>query len=125
MGRMKQLIKKFSYDEIIDLCKKKGWRLPTRDEIKEATIEHEKLQLFWIDEDPGEDRETHWTAYSPEDKDKKIIANKKFLESVVVVKPPKNKQMYERIETLLGAYKESGDVSVQAAEDILKEVLKG
>ncbi len=81
--KLKSLIKKFSYAELLKLCKRKGWRLPTEKEIKNRKTDHDS---FWISDPPEkQDRLTHAHIYNKHFKDGLQIANKHCLMNAVVI----------------------------------------
>ncbi len=78
---VKTLIKKFSYNSLLSLCKEKGWRLPTLEDLEGENVEYETI---WIDKEPDKkDRETHASVLT----DGKVkIANKNFMYNCLVVR---------------------------------------
>ncbi len=81
--KLKSLIKKFSYNDLVKTCKRENWRIPSSKEVKNRKTAHD---TFWIS-DPTEkqDRKTHAHIYSKHFKDGLQIANKHFLMNAVVV----------------------------------------
>jgi len=83
MPKLKSLIKKFSYNELVKTCKREGWRIPTAKEVKNRKTEHD---TFWIIDPPEkQDRKTHAHIYQKHFKDGHQIANKNFLMNAVVI----------------------------------------
>ena len=84
--KIKNLIKKFSFIEILKTCEAEGWRLPTLAEAKQGTFMHD---MFWISDVPDNeaDIETHALLYKPET-DKTYLVNKSFIEPTVVIVTP-------------------------------------
>ena len=85
---MKELIRSFSYENLMETCKKEGWRLPTRKEAKLFSLNNK--YSFWISDTPSDenDVETHACVYDPKKKDVEMIANKSFIMKSVVIKIP-------------------------------------
>ena len=78
---MKHLILRFGYNAILELCERKGWRLPYASEIGE--IEYDEV---WVQDLPDEEyRETHAYVWNKK-RGTLILCNKKFMENVVVIK---------------------------------------
>lgn len=81
---MKNLIKTFAFNELLELCERKNWRLPT---LKEARKNHSEYNVLWISDTPEniDDRETHALLYN-----KKLdiveIVNKNHKHHVSVIK---------------------------------------
>ena len=83
MPRLKSLIKKFSYTDLVKTCKREGWRIPTSKEVKNRKTDHD---TFWITDPPEkQDRKTHAHIYQKHFKDGLQIANKHFLMNAVVI----------------------------------------
>jgi len=81
--KLKSLVKKFAYDELVKTCKRENWRIPTAKEVKNRKTEHED---FWISDLPEkQDRKTHAHIYQQHFKDGLQIANKHFLMNAVVI----------------------------------------
>lgn len=83
-GRLKPLVKTFSYNEIIEECEKQGWRLPTLAEVRDAELEY---SCVWISDRPSdyEWRGAHHRVFDVSKPDIEITANKQFRFHVVVV----------------------------------------
>ncbi len=78
---LKTLVKKFSYNGLMDLCAKKGWRIPSSEDVKDESLEYETI---WLSDEPEKnDIETH--AFVLDDGVMKT-ANKKFMYNAVVVR---------------------------------------
>lgn len=60
--RLKSLIKKFSYNELLTECDKEGWRLPTIDEVKQHGTPYD---LVWVQPNVKIYDERLHTAYDP------------------------------------------------------------
>ncbi len=86
MNKYKSLIKKFSYNELIEECPKHGWRIPTIEEAKDVDTLHDS---FWVTntKEPlaGEGYEYVFSKNEPH---KKFISNKNHLKNVVIVMEP-------------------------------------
>jgi hypothetical protein len=81
---MKELILTFGYNNILELCERKGWELPSSKDLiysKEKFV-HESV---WVTDTPEkeEDVETHAYVYNFK-RNKLILCNKNFKEHVVV-----------------------------------------
>ncbi len=80
----KNLVKKFSYRELVKESEKQGWTIPTLEELKHSNkLEHKEV---WVADMPiyKEDRETHAMMYDA-DADKLFLANKSFQYNVMVL----------------------------------------
>ena len=83
MQKFKSLVKKFSYCDLIKVCKKNGWRIPSSKEVKNRKADHD---TFWVSDQPEkQDRKTHSHVYQKHFKDGLQIANKHFLMNAVVI----------------------------------------
>lgn len=96
--KLKFLVQKFSYNELVKVCKKKNWKIPTEKEIKGKKVPYD---TFWITDPPEkQDRKTHAHIYQKQFKDGLQIANKHFLMNAVVIVEEKvcqNCKHYERL----------------------------
>ena len=87
--KLKSLVKKFSYNEILKELPKQGWTLPTLKEVRESKDDIE-YNVVWISDLPttSEDRTTHALLYDV-NKDEVELVNKMFQLHVAVVVIPK------------------------------------
>ena len=103
---MKSLIKKFSYNEILALCKEKDWRLPT---LEEARTLHSEYNVFWIADLPAKDDErgTYSLIFDRKAQETEKC-NKNFMLHCCVVKL--NKLSQDEKKTYLSYLKRHGEV---------------
>ena len=94
--KMKSLIKKFSFNQILEEIKRQNWKLPSAEEVKQFSDTN--FESVWVrDIIPlKEDRATHAALYIIK-KDKIIICNKMFMENIVVIKEKKEIMMNENM----------------------------
>lgn len=84
--KLKSLIKKFAYEELLSECERKGWELPTLAEVKDANVfEH---TVFWIKPETKVYDERLSTIYDTKF-NRVELANKNFMFNVVVKVLPK------------------------------------
>ena len=86
---MKSLLLRFTFDNIVNLCEEKNWRIPTAQEVKEYTgyMNHEWV---WVIDEPTHDNEdgTRKVLYS-RIQDKKRQVHKLFMEHCLIIKENK------------------------------------
>lgn len=100
--KLKSLIKKFSYNELLKTCKRENWRIPTAKEVKNRKTEHD---TFWIIDPPEkQDRKTHAHIYQKHFKDGLQIANKHFLMNAVVIVEEKVCEWKDEEESFFDGY---------------------
>ncbi len=81
--RLKSLIKKFSYNDLLKTCEREGWQIPSSKDVEGKDLEHEE---FWVSDLPEkQDRETHAHIYNQRWSQVLQIANKHFLINAVVI----------------------------------------
>jgi len=80
---LKQLIKPFSYTELVAECAKQHWRLPTVDDLQGLNPD-DGYELVWIDHKPHTDGRLHY-AYNCNTK-KVVEVNQRFKLHTYVVK---------------------------------------
>lgn len=81
--KLKPLIKKFSYNELLKTCEKEGWKLPSSKDVEGKDLDHEE---FWISDLPEkQDRASHACIYNKRWPQAMQIANKHFLLNAVVI----------------------------------------
>ena len=81
--RLKSLIKKFSYRDLLKTCEREGWQIPSSKDVEGKDLEHEE---FWVSDLPEkQDRETHAHIYNQRWSQVLQIANKHFLINAVVI----------------------------------------
>ena len=87
---MKELTRKFSYQDLKQTCEREGWRLPTKMEADNFNLDKSNKEAFWISNPPSreEDVLTHACVYDPQKKDTEMIANKSFIMKAIVIKIP-------------------------------------
>ncbi len=96
--KFKALVKKFSYNQLKELCDKKDWMIPSLEDLKKITKEElkdigfdEDYDLVWINNDLYKEDlreyndENYKYLYSLNHK-KIIIANMRFIEKCIVIK---------------------------------------
>lgn len=76
----KKLIAKVSYDQLQDICDKKGWRIPTFEEIKDFDYGY---RTIWVSDEPERDPNTHRSVL---DNGNMKISNRGFLYNAVVIR---------------------------------------
>jgi len=83
--QIKQLVKKFGYNELENTCKEQGWRIPLKKEIENEKIDY---RYVWVcDKIKEDDYPEEFYAYQMNTKTKELIPiNKKFIEHCVVIK---------------------------------------
>lgn len=83
--KFKSLVAEFGFVSLEELCKEKGWRIPTRAEIGSLPTKCEH-RVFWVADLPQkeEDRKTHAMLFDC-DRDALYLVNKNFIEHAVVV----------------------------------------
>jgi len=80
--KLKPLIKKFSYEELVKTCTNKGWQIPSLKDVEGKDLEYEE---FWVSDLPEKkDRETHAHIYNQRCQVLQL-ANKHFLINAVVI----------------------------------------
>lgn len=83
---MKSLVEKFGYNQILDYCKRKNYRLPTLDEARFHPTEH---KAFWVSGEVTEPglKTTHALLYSRKLDDVEIVQkNFRFTSCIVKLK---------------------------------------
>ena len=83
---LKSLVKSFGFTSLALLCKKKGWRIPTLEEIRKHKDQLE-YDVCWVSDLPPkeEDKETHALLYNVKT-DKVEVCSKNHRHSSVVVR---------------------------------------
>ncbi len=79
---MKNLIKKFGYDSLVEECEKQHWRIPTSEEVSNTEIDYD---LIWVS-DPCF-TEGRAVLYNPKE-DRVYLSNRNHMHYAVVIKLP-------------------------------------
>ncbi len=81
--KLKPLIKKFSYNDLLETCERKGWKIPAAKDVEGKELEYKEL---WVSDLPEkQDRKTHAHVYNQRLPQVLQIANKHFLMNAVVI----------------------------------------
>ena len=80
--KTKDLILKFGYNKLQELCKEKGWRIPHSSEVPDTVYD-----LVWVNDsvEKEEDKETHAMALFTKSGNT-VLLNKSFKEHVCIIK---------------------------------------
>lgn len=82
---MKELIKKFGYEGLKEVCKEQGWRIPTREEFINSGFKTE-YKYIWV----ADKHENENLGYQLNTKTGNLVeVNKRFMEHCVVIKDNK------------------------------------
>ena len=79
--RLKSLVKKFGFNELIDVSKKEGWQIPTLEQLKSLPYDYEDNDV-WVDIQHQND--DYGYVYNKK-KHTVTLANKMFMEYAVVI----------------------------------------
>jgi len=83
--KFKSLILKFGFVALEGVCDEKGWRIPSRDELRSVPSASEH-KVVWVSDLPPkeEDRATHAMLFDMESGEL-ALCNKNFMQHVVVI----------------------------------------
>ncbi len=100
---LKHLIKKFSYNQILEEIKRQpNWKLPSSLDVKNTSIEID-YDHVWVT-DPVEleiDKKTHAHVYDVKN-DKVYLCNKSFLQNIIVIKTKRKEYIKNFILIIFG-----------------------
>ena len=85
-NNLKSLVKSFGFTSLLLLCKEKGWRIPTLEEVRKHKDQLE-YDVCWVSDiaPKKEDQETHALLYNVKI-DKVEVCSKNHRHSSVVLK---------------------------------------